>query len=194
VDGKKITLITGGMRSGKSRHALALTDKIHGPKIFVATARAFDAAMSLRIKKHQEERGGEYVTIEEPVRLAETLHSAPPGCAVVLIDCLTLWVNNLLYYYQDAPDEIRRQFNAFLGVLAAPPTQTVIVTNEVGLGVTPDNPLTRTFIDELGFINQKVAQLSDEVILMVAGLPQSIKRVNRHGTMDNLFSSHTADG
>lgn len=192
MDSKKITLITGGIRSGKSRYALSLTQKMNGQKIFIATAQAFDESMSVKIKKHQEERGEGFITIEEPIYLAKAM-SAVPQSDVILIDCLTLWVNNLLYYFKEDTGKIRQQFDLFLDVLAKPTRQIVIVTNEIGLGVTPENELTRTFIDELGFINQRVAQLSDEVIMMIAGLPQFIKGVNRYEPMDYSFSRNTPD-
>jgi len=192
MDSKKIILITGGIRSGKSRYALSLAQKMNGQKIFIATGQAFDESMSIRIKKHQQERGDEFTVIEEPVYLAKAM-SAVPQSDVILIDCLTLWVNNLLYYFKEDAEKIRQQFDLFLDVLANPQRQIVIVTNEVGLGVTPENELTRTFIDELGFINQRAAQLSDEVIMMVAGLPQFIKGVNRYEPMDYSFSRNTTN-
>ncbi len=193
MDSKKITLITGGIRSGKSRYALSLTQKMNGQKIFIATAQAFDESMSVKIKKHQEERGEGFTTIEEPIYLAKAMSALHQESDVILIDCLTLWVNNLLYYFKEDTGKIRQQFDLFLDVLANPPRQIVIVTNEIGLGVTPENELTRKFIDELGFINQRVAQLSDEVIMMIAGLPQFIKGVNRHEPMDYSFSRNTAN-
>ena len=174
MDSKKITLITGGIRSGKSRYALSSVQKMSGQKIFIATAEPLDESMSIRIKNHQQERGEEFTTIEEPIYLAKAM-SAVSQREVILIDCLTLWVNNLLYYFKKDSEKTRKQFDLFLDILAHHPGQIVIVTNEVGLGVTPDNELTRIFIDELGFLNQRVAELSDEVILMIAGLPQIIK-------------------
>lgn len=193
MDSKKTTLITGGIRSGKSRYALSLARKTNGQKIFIATAESFDESMSLRIKKHQQERGEGFTTIEEPIYLAKTMSAVHQEGDVIIIDCLTLWVNNLLYYFKEDAGKIRQQFDLFLDVLANPSRQIIIVTNEVGLGVTPENELTRTFIDQLGFINQKAAWFSNEVIMMVAGLPQFIKGVNRYEPMDYSFSRNTTN-
>ena len=190
MDSKKITLITGGMRSGKSGYALSLAHRIAGKKIFIATAQAFDESMSDRIKKHQEERGEEFTTVEEPIYLAQAA-SAVPESDVILIDCLTLWVNNLLHYFQEDAGKIRQQLDLFLDVLTNSPSQTIIVTNEVGLGVASENPLARAFVDELGSVNQRVARISSDVILMVAGLPQFIKGVSVYEPMDYSFSRNT---
>lgn len=192
MDSKKITLITGGVRSGKSRYALSSVQKMSGPKIFIATAEPLDESMSLRIKNHQQERGNEFTTLEEPVYLARAI-SAVSSTELILIDCLTLWVNNLLYYFKEEPGKMREQIDLFLDGLTHHSGQIVIVTNEVGLGITPDNQLTRTFIDELGSLNQRVAGLSDEVIMMIAGLPQFIKGVNRHESMGYSFSRNTTN-
>jgi adenosylcobinamide kinase/adenosylcobinamide-phosphate guanylyltransferase len=192
MDSKKITLITGGIRSGKSRYALSSVQKMNGQKIFIATAEPLDESMSVRIKNHQQERGDEFTTVEEPVYLARAI-SAVSQNEVILIDCLTLWVNNLFYYFKKDSGKIREQFDLFLDVLVHHPGRIVIVTNEVGLGVIPENELTRTFIDELGSLNQRVAQLSNEVIMMIAGLPQFIKGVNSHEPMDYSLSKNTTN-
>lgn len=181
---KKCILITGGVRSGKSRYALDLVHKITEKKIFIATAQAFDVGMAMRIKKHQQERGIDFVTMEEPLYLAQALKDASPQAPLVIIDCLTVWVNNLFYHLQHDQSKIQEQFDLFLAVLAESSLHIIIVTNEVGLGIMPDNQLGRRFIDELGSLNQRVASLSDEVIMMVAGLPQIIKGVNSYESMD----------
>jgi len=190
MDAKKIILVTGGIRSGKSRYALSLAQKVAGKKMFIATGQGFDEGMAQRIKKHREERGEGFLTIEEPLYLAEAMKAIPQDMGVVLIDCLTLWVNNLLYYFKDDHSQVRQQLDFFLRILASPPTHVIIVTNEIGLGVTPENELARTFVDELGFINQRVAQLSDEVTMMVAGLPRLIKGVQPYAAMDYSLTEH----
>ena len=200
MDSKKIILITGGIRSGKSRYALSLAQKITGQKIFIATAQPMDESMTARIKKHREERGDGFITVEEPLYLAKAMKAIPQDSEAVLIDCLTLWVNNLFYYFKDDYSKVRQQFDLFLEVLISPPAQLIIVTNEIGLGVTPENESARKFIDELGLINQGVAHISNEVILMVAGLPQFIKSptsgnitgVKAHEPMDYSFTRNTA--
>ncbi len=175
MDSQKITLITGGVKSGKSRYALSLAEKSVGKKIFIATAESIDASMTERIRKHREERGDAFTTIEEPINLSAVLKNVPVESGVVVIDCLTLWVNNLFYFCKEDCAQIRSHFDSFLEVLAKTP-RVIMVTNEVGLGITPENRLARTFADELGILNQRVAQISSDVILMVAGLPSYIKR------------------
>lgn len=172
---KKVTLVTGGIRSGKSRYALSLARRAIGEKFFIATAQPFDAAMTAKIKRHREERAGEFITIEEPLHLDQALKTVSKKNAVVLIDCLTLWVNNLLYHFKGDAHKLRREMDAFLEILASPPAPLIMVTNEIGLGVAPDNELARAFVDELGFINQRAARLSDDVIMLISGIPQSVK-------------------
>ncbi len=173
---KKCTLITGGVRSGKSRYACVLARHIIGKRVFIATAQPLDEDMAIRIKKHREERGNEFLTVEEPLYLARAVEAACVGePQVIVIDCLTFWLNNLYYHFKDDHGKIRQQFDLFLAVLADPSVRIIMVTNEVGLGVMADNRLARTFIDELGILNQKAAGCCEEVILMTAGLPQFIK-------------------
>jgi adenosylcobinamide kinase/adenosylcobinamide-phosphate guanylyltransferase len=165
-----ITLITGGIRSGKSRYALELASQQAGPKCFIATAEALDEDMKLRIARHQQERGAEWTTREVPLYLNEALRQAPPSQYLV-IDCLTLWVSNLLHYQLDPEAETRKLEEA----LKAAEMPVVLVTNEVGLGIIPDNPLARRYADALGRVNQKIAKLAGRVILMVSGIPTEIK-------------------
>jgi len=171
----KKTLITGGIRSGKSAHALKLAQDLSSLKIFLATAEALDGDMTTRIKNHQEERGEAYQTIEEPLHIDTQLQNLPKDTSVVIIDCLTLWVNNLLYRLEGDEQKIQDKINAFLKILKTSPMNIFIVTNEVGLGIIPENKMTRHYIDLLGRLNQYVAEISDEVILMVSGIPQKIK-------------------
>ncbi len=167
---KTLTLITGGIRSGKSNYALELArERCAGKKCFIATAEALDEEMKLRIKRHQEERGPDFHTIEEPLDLAGVVARAQENYPLILIDCLTLWVNNLLFHHKGP--------GPLLKTLEARQSDIIIVTNEIGLGVIPENPLARKFIDELGFLNRSLAQQCDEVYFMVAGIPQLIKGV-----------------
>lgn len=170
-----LTLITGGARSGKSRMAL---EKAQGfsRKAFLATAQVTDTDMAERIEKHKKERGSDFLTIEEPLYLAEGIRRATDRANVILIDCLTFWLNNLIHHFGDAPERISKEIKDFLGLLDEKPVPLVIVTNEIGMGVVSGEVLTRHFVDEQGRLNQEVAQRSDEVILMVSGIPQILKR------------------
>lgn len=188
---KKCTLITGGVRSGKSRYALCLAQQIIGKRVFIATAQSFDESIAIRIKEHRQERGNEFTTVEEPLYLAQAVEAACVEAQVIVIDCLTFWLNNLFYHFKDDHVKIRQQFDLFLAVLADPSVRIIMVTNEVGLGVMPDNHLARIFIDDLGILNQKAAGYSDEVILMAAGLPQFIKGVKTYESMDYSSREHS---
>ena len=170
---KHVTLVTGGTRSGKSTHALELA--LSYPKrVFIATATPFDSEMEFRIAKHQQERGQTFTTIEEPVNLAEALHAIPTNTDVVLIDCLTIWASNLLFHVDEEKDWFP-QIDNLLGVLADPPCHVVLVTNEVGMGIVPENALARRFRDAQGWLNQTVAAAADEVHFTAAGLSLRMK-------------------
>ncbi|MEJ2038889.1 MAG: bifunctional adenosylcobinamide kinase/adenosylcobinamide-phosphate guanylyltransferase [Desulfosarcinaceae bacterium] len=168
-------LITGGCRSGKSSHALTLASQINGRrKLFVATCVAGDEEMRARVLRHQRERGDDWQTIEEPADLVEVIQRRGPGADLMLVDCLTLWVSNLLV---NNPEEA-----AFLNTLdrlgrsiGQPPCPLIFVTNEVGAGIVPENALARRFRDFTGWVNQRVAAACDTVIWMVAGIPVTIK-------------------
>ena len=184
----KKTLILGGMRSGKSRYALTLAQNKQGLKIFLATAEALDEGMRDRIAKHQQERAAEFLTVEEPLYLARALRNLPPAPGVILIDCLTLWINNLLFYFPQDPQSIARERVDFFSALKDLRSDVILVSNEIGWGVLSENKLARNFVDELGRLNQEIAQVCDEVILMVSGLPQYIKQ-----TIPQTTTKATAD-
>lgn len=172
-----ITLITGGIRSGKSRFAVKLAgERASGhPKCFLATAQALDMEMKFRIQNHQKERGDHFRTIEEPIYLARAVEKAQKEFHLLLVDCLTLWVNNLLFHLDGRPEEIEREIEALIQVVRLKDARMIFVTNEVGLGVIPDKASARRYIDLLGKVNQELAALSDEVIFMVSGIPNFIK-------------------
>jgi len=170
---KKITLITGGSRSGKSRYALNLT-KGFTKKAFIATAEPFDEEMRERILNHQKQRGESFLTIEEPLDLAHAIRSVPPDREVALIDCLTVWLGNIMHRYK-TDDQNYPEVTSFLEVLKDAPCDLIIVTNEVGMGIILPNKLSRKFSDLAGELNQSVAQLADQVILMVSGFPLIVK-------------------
>lgn len=176
---KRIVFILGGCRSGKSRHAIVLaegyTDR---KKIFVATATPGDEEMTARIAKHRADRGPDWTTVETPVRLPECIADVGRDENVVLVDCLTLWLNNLLMEKRDA-DRIRQETARLVTALQGVAGPVIVVSNEVGAGIVPENPLTRRFRDEMGAINQAIAACADTVVLMVAGIPVKVKEAFR---------------
>lgn len=173
----RITLVLGGARSGKSAHAEALVVSQPGPWLYVATAEAGDAEMAGRIAAHRARRGAHWQTLEEPLDLAGALARGTGGdsgagpVGAVLVDCLTLWLSNLLAAGRDPAAEARRLLESLPGV-AAP---VVFVSNEVGLGIVPDNALARRFRDEAGRLNQAVAAAAGRVVFVAAGLPLVLK-------------------
>ena len=173
----RLTLITGGVRSGKSRYALELAQGRHAAQsFFIATCEPLDDEMKLRIRNHRKERGDSFSTIEEPLSLGKAvLKAASSGADLILIDCLTLWVNNLLYYHAQEESAREKEILAFLETLRNLKTECLVVTNEVGLGILPETKISRAFVDLLGRVNRETASLCDEVILMVAGIPAAVK-------------------
>lgn len=169
-----IHLVTGGARSGKSTWAQrAAEDTGGGDLLFVATAEPLDDDMADRIRRHREDRGPRWRTAEAPIEVAAVIRAARADA--IVLDCLTLWVSNLLCG-QDADDaEIARRADELIDALRAQPAPTWIVTNEVGLGIVPADALSRRYRDGLGRCNQRIAAAADRVTLMVAGLPLSVK-------------------
>jgi adenosylcobinamide kinase/adenosylcobinamide-phosphate guanylyltransferase len=165
---QRLTLVLGGARSGKSRFALAQFAGLAGPFWFIATAEALDAEMSRRIERHRAERDALWRTLEAPLDVAAAL-AETQGPA--LIDCLSLWLSNLFGAGRDPEAATGR----LLAALARHPHPVVLVSNEVGLGIVPDTPLGRAFRDAQGRLNQAAAAQADRVVLLVAGLPLSIK-------------------
>ncbi|MDZ5695876.1 bifunctional adenosylcobinamide kinase/adenosylcobinamide-phosphate guanylyltransferase [Chelativorans sp. M5D2P16] len=165
-----LTLVLGGARSGKSRHAEALIEACPAPWTYIATAQAFDGEMQARIAEHRSRRGGNWRAIEAPLALPEALADVPDG-QPVLVDCLTLWLTNVILAERDVEAECGRLVEA----LKSPRGPWVVVSNEVGLGIVPENPLARRFRDAAGSLNQKVAAGAGSVVFMVAGLPMKVK-------------------
>ena len=162
-------LVLGGARSGKSRYAEGLADGIAGDRLYIATAQPGDEEMAVRIAAHRQRRGDHWTTLEAPLALAEALAGA--DAPFVLIDCLTLWISNLLL----ADIDIAPRVEALAEALRARPGTVAVVSNEVGLGIVPDNALARRFRDEAGLANQRLAQACDEVVFLAAGLPLKLK-------------------
>jgi adenosylcobinamide kinase/adenosylcobinamide-phosphate guanylyltransferase len=170
-----MTLITGGARSGKSAHALNLVQQSLGRRrFFVATAEGLDDEMRERIARHRTDRSTDFETIEEPVRIVAALRALEGRADLVVIDCLTLWLSNLLGRGL-TDDAIAHEVEELVSTLAGASYSMIVVTDEVGSGIVPANSLARRFRDRLGWINQAVARAADHVILMVAGYPLSLK-------------------
>ena len=172
---KKIIFITGGVRSGKSQFALELAQSFTGPKAYLATAQPLDREMAERIRRHKRNRPKDWTTLEEPLRLSDILKEKGNDFSLILIDCLTLWISNGLMahwtekkFLQEA-DRLRK-------VCRDTRCSLIIVSNEVGLGIVPDNPSARMFRDLSGLIHQKISRQADEVFFMVSGIPLQLKR------------------
>ncbi|MBW2004811.1 MAG: bifunctional adenosylcobinamide kinase/adenosylcobinamide-phosphate guanylyltransferase [Deltaproteobacteria bacterium] len=171
---KEIIFVIGGCRSGKSSFALDYANKHFRQKVFLATSQALDDEMKERILRHREVRGPDWITIEEPIKLEDALESLKARVDVVLIDCLTLWVSNLLMD-GETEEKILSRAEAFVESMQKIPQSIIVVSNEVGAGIVPTNKMAREFRDIIGILNQKVAACSDTVVLAVAGLPHLIK-------------------
>jgi adenosyl cobinamide kinase/adenosyl cobinamide phosphate guanylyltransferase len=167
--GRTLTVVLGGARSGKSRYAEDLITRQPSPWRYIATAEALDEEMRARIACHRARRGEGWLTVEAPVALPAALGAA--GLLPVLVDCLTIWLSNLMRHGHDL-QAATRALDVALDARLAP---TVLVGNEVGLGIVPDNALARAFRDTAGHLNQHLAARADAVLFMVAGLPMQVK-------------------
>jgi adenosylcobinamide kinase/adenosylcobinamide-phosphate guanylyltransferase len=170
IGSSQSTLVLGGARSGKSRYAESIVMSSRPPWIYLATAESFDDEMTTRIAEHKKRRGHDWQTIDAPLDLAGAL-AALPRSATILVDCLTLWLTNLMLAERDIDAEIHRLEAAML----AHEAPLVLVSNEVGFGIVPDNALARRFRDFQGLLNQRVAARAGRVVLVVAGLPMIVK-------------------
>ncbi len=169
--GNTVTLVLGGVRSGKSHYAQQLGEQA-SRVVFVATAKTGDDdEMRLKVERHRSSRPSDWQTVEEPLQLAETINRYGPSCDLMLIDCLTFFASNLL----DAQEDEQTAIEALCTVLKSPPCSIVLVSNEVGSGVVPAYPSGRRFRDLLGEMNQSVARVASNVLLLVAGLPLVLK-------------------
>ena len=163
-------LILGGVRSGKSRHAEAIVEALPPPWTYVATAQALDDEMSDRIAAHRARRSGAWRTVEAPVDLPDAIASTPQG-QPVLVDCLTLWLSNLML----GDKEVDPAVDNLMSVLDGRRGTTVLVSNEVGLGIVPDNRLARDFRDAAGALHRTLAEKAHSVHFLVAGIPLTVK-------------------
>lgn len=175
VDRNRLTLITGPSRGGKTALALRLAGGYAPPRIYLATAQALDQEMVRRVRRHQEERGRDFETLEEPLELVQTLKGLDQRSTVVIIDCLTLWLSNLLGKWGEREDEVLEAAAGLVRFLSNFPVPTLVISNEVGWGIVPENVLARRFRDLSGKVNQELAASADRVILTVAGIPLVLK-------------------
>jgi adenosylcobinamide kinase/adenosylcobinamide-phosphate guanylyltransferase len=169
-----VTLVLGGVRSGKSRYAQQLAEQ-SDRVMFVATAKISDDEMQRKIERHREERPTTWTTVEEPLELARVLAHHQLDYDVMVMDCLTIFAANLLEEEGENDEAIEQRIEAFCAALRSADCSVVLVSNEVGSGVVPAYPLGRRYRDLLGEINQRVARVADDVVLMVAGLPLALK-------------------
>lgn len=165
-----LTLILGGARSGKSRHAEQIIEALPAPWTYLATAQAWDEEMRQRIAAHRARRSQDWLTVDAPLALPEAIAANPAG-RPILVDCLTLWLTNLMLAEQDCAAACE----ALLRACAACDSPVVLVGSEVGLGIVPENALARRFRDEAGRLHQRLAAQADRVVFMVAGLPMQVK-------------------
>lgn len=168
-----MTLVLGGARSGKSSYAQQLASNFDLPIIYIATATAIDDEMKERIDHHQHNRPAEWATIESPLELVEAIQNISHHKQTILVDCLTLWINNQIFHdmHQDFPT----LFKALVDVCEKSRSNIIFVANEVGLGIIPLGEVSRKFIDEAGRLNQMLAKIADDVVFIAAGIPLVLK-------------------
>lgn len=165
-----LTLVLGGAASGKSGFAESLCFQSGKPRVYIATAQVFDDEMRLKISEHRDQRGADWVTVEAPLDVAGALAERTSG-KIILLDCATLWLSNVLLNGQDTDVA----GDAMLAALATCPASVIVVSNEVGHGIVPENKLARQFRNAQGRLNQKLASQSGLVVQVIAGLPQVLK-------------------
>jgi adenosylcobinamide kinase / adenosylcobinamide-phosphate guanylyltransferase len=169
---KKSIFVVGGCRSGKSRHAQELAEKITDiHRVFIATCVPYDEEMKDRVRRHRQDRGLTWTTVDAPVELADAILKQSQNARVILADCLTLWMSNLLMESENLESRVEELTKA----IHQAQCPVIVVSNEVGTGIVPENALARQYRDAVGFANQKVAACVDKVIWMVAGIPILIK-------------------
>jgi len=171
----KVILVTGGARSGKSRFAEQLTEAFEPMRGYLATGQPGDAEMAERIARHRGRRGDEWETVEEPLEVTAALLGNEHRFNVLLLDCVTLWLSNLLFMEGGAAGQALSRVASFTETFPALKTPLIIVTNEVGMGIVPEHPLARTFRDLAGEANEMIAAKADEVYVTISGLPLKLK-------------------
>jgi adenosylcobinamide kinase/adenosylcobinamide-phosphate guanylyltransferase len=166
--------ITGGARSGKSRLAERLAEGFGEPLCYIATGEARDGEMAERIDRHRQRRGSAWQTVEEPLQLVEAIRAADSGCRAILVDCITLWITNLLFHH-DAVEPVLAEVRTLAELLPTLQTPLIMVSNEVGMGIVPENALARSFRDLAGHTNQILAEAADEAFVTISGIPMKLK-------------------
>ncbi|WP_028470229.1 bifunctional adenosylcobinamide kinase/adenosylcobinamide-phosphate guanylyltransferase [Neptunomonas japonica] len=169
-----IHFIIGGARSGKSSYAESLAKNSGSDVIYIATAQAYDDEMQERIQQHKHQRPSQWSTFEEPIEISDVINNKSSSTNCLLIDCLTLWVTNLLCENKSI-DDCKQQL---IDALSNAKGDIILVSNETGMGVVPMGKLTRRYCDEAGWLHQEIAALADQVVLMVAGIPVIIKPIS----------------
>ncbi len=170
-----IVLITGGARSGKSSYALEKALEFPPERVFLATALAIDFEMADRIRQHREERSEDFATIEEPLDLVSRLKDLADEVNVVVVDCLTVWLGNLFHKCGDNEEAVKQDVERLCKGVSAMNRELILVTNEVGFGIVPENSLARLYRDMLGFLNRRIAEQADKVYCCICGIPVCIK-------------------
>jgi adenosylcobinamide kinase / adenosylcobinamide-phosphate guanylyltransferase len=171
----KVVMVTGGARSGKSRFAEKLAEGFAPLRGYLATGQAGDAEMAQRIARHRGRRGCEWETVEEPLEVVQAITRIDGVYTVLLLDCVTLWLSNLLFHCQGGAAEALQRVERFTESFATLKTPLVIVSNEVGMGIVPEHPLARSFRDLAGEANELIAARADEVYVTISGLPLKLK-------------------
>jgi len=177
-----IIFLTGGVRSGKSDTAQKWGEEIRGRRLYLATAEALDDEMRRRIARHQRSRADRWTTWEEPVHIGRVIERAADKYDVILIDCLTVWVSNLLYHAGGDEGLYETEVDVFLRAVEAVQGTVLVVSNEVGMGIVPDNACAREYRDRLGLLNQRIARKADRVYLVCSGIPLALKDGNSQGS------------
>jgi adenosylcobinamide kinase/adenosylcobinamide-phosphate guanylyltransferase len=171
---QRLILVTGGCRSGKSQFALDYANRHFHKKIYLATCEALDEEMVKRIEQHQLRRGSDWQTVEESIKIADAIKQHEKDMEVILLDCMTLWLSNLLMRKKE-DGEIMNELDKFIDTMNQAQSSFVIVSNEVGMGLVPVEPLGRRFRDLSGMANQKIAEVAQTVVFMVSGIPIFLK-------------------
>ena len=168
-------LVIGGAKSGKSRFALNVCNSMNRKRIFLATAQALDREMEERIRRHREGRGEGWHTVEEPTHIADKIRDLDNEDTIILIDCLTLWLNNLFMKYGEFRQPVNELCDEFVEQLTKAKGVIIVVSNEVGMGIVPDNDLARVYRDVAGSLNQRIAGTARKVVAVMAGIPVLLK-------------------
>lgn len=172
--GKRMIFITGGCRSGKSRFALDYANRHFSKKLYLATCEVLDEEMARRVENHKRMRGLEWQTIEEHIEIVDKIRQYGDEVEVILLDCITLWLSNLLMKWED-DRRVMDEMSRLTDTIHHAQTSSILVSNEVGMGIVPADPLSRRFRDLSGMANQKIAEAANMVIFMVSGIPIFLK-------------------